>query len=211
MWRAFISEFDYLKMSLSFLLFIIPGFYAFSVWSGKSGAWFVVPSVLTVSLLMQVFINRSLEKRDRQFLLLPISVRRLGVVRLGLVLIPAVAVHFGYILIDFILDGRLLGWHQGGVDELMFFSLTLIGFSAYFMLSDLIFASFRGDSHIGFDVVGLLIVIALIVMGIPITLAVLQKSRPIPWDGIIFGFLAVGLLLLSMTVLTYTRRRTYLE
>ncbi len=192
-----------------YILFI-PAFYLYSTISG-SQSWFVIPCVMTVAMVIQILIERSKERRERLLILLPISVQRIGLVRLLILLTPCFSLYGLYLIIHFAMNRSLPHWHQGGLDMVMFFGLTLLGFSIYFFQRDLLSSFFRKDSHIGVDAIILLVLCAIIIYGTPLTLAILYHGEIHVAEPLIWFLLISGILLLYPTVLTFKRRRTFLE
>lgn len=204
------AEIDYHKYRLLMLIWIIPGFYLYATMSG-SESWFVIPCIMAVAMVIQILIDGNIEKRERFYVLLPISIGRIAMTRLFMLLIPCLVLYGVYLIIHLLVFRSLISWNNGGLDLMMFFGLSLCGFSIYFLQRDLLSSVMRGDTRTGIDAINLIVLCAVIIYGIPILLALLYQREIINARSLIFLIFFCGILLLYPTVFTFARRKSYLE
>lgn len=208
MWKIVKAEFQYMsKLILLVAGLIIPGtliYLRISPTAGISAMLFP----LTVATIFQPLIMRSIEKRVRQQVQLPLSIRSIATARLLLVLVPALFYYGLYMILHLIFIRFSPLWSHDIFDILMFFGLILFGFSLYLILHDLLVSKFSQYKPAEFDAGVLVVVISLIVLGIPMSLAFQH--------GITGNLLRVmcffaGFVILYPVVLSFTKRKTYLE
>jgi len=210
MWALIKSDFEYCKYRTLTSLWIIPGYYIYSVTSGQQ-SWFVVPSILSVSVVIQVLIERNMEKRERLHILLPVPIRGIGFSRLAILLFPFVGIIGLYLILQATLGGGLPPWTDGGIDLVMFFGLGLLAFSFYFLLRDLLLYSLKHMEQSGIDAIFMLITARIVIFGIAVALTILFKKNPMAHQALILLLFFVGLNLLYPTLWSFARRKSYLE
>ena len=207
MWRLLRTEFEYNLLRTVGIFWIIPGFYLYTLLS-SSASWFIVPILISVSIIIQIHITRMIEKRERQHVIIPVPTRMIGWARFFMVLIPVIVLIFVYLLIHLSVTEDLPSWGKGGFDLVMFSGLILMGFSISFIQQDL-FHTRKNKSAM--DSIILMIIIFSIVYGIPLILAILIKKQVLLSTPIVISFLITGLLLSFPAVRTFNRRKSYLE
>lgn len=204
------AEIDYYKYRILTLFWIVPAFYLFATMR-HSDNWFVLPCIMAVAIVIQILIDRNIEKRERLHILLPLSVHRLAMVRLMILLLPCLCLYGIYLIIHLLMTRGLPSWNDGGFDLIMFFGLSLLGFSIYFIQRDLLSAVFRADARLGIDAIILIALCAAIIYGIPIGLAIHYKTKIGSAEPEIAILFICGILFLYPTVVTFARRKSYLE
>jgi len=209
MWNLIKSEFRYNRVKMLSQLLIIPAYSLYIMWS-SSKSWFGIPSILTVALAVQIVIDRNLEKRERQNILLPLACKNIAYVRILLILLPGIVVFSAYIVIRLIIAHNLPSWEYGGIDLLMFAGLFLLGFSIYFIQRDLSYMKTKKVRRAENDVIILLVLLVIMILGIPLTIAV-SYNEVVDAESLISVLSILGLLLLYPTVVTFYRRKSYLE
>jgi len=207
MWRLLHAEFKYNLFRILGIFWIIPGYYLYTLLS-PSASWFIVPILLSVSIIIQIHITRIIEKRERQHMIIPVPTRMIGWARFFMVLIPVIGLIFVYLLIHLSITEDLPSWGKGGFDLVMFSGLILMGFSISFIQQDL-FHTRKNKSAM--DSIILMIIIFSIVYGIPLILAILINKQVLLSTPIVISFLITGLLLSFPAVRTFNRRKSYLE
>ncbi len=210
MWQLLKSEFRYSAWRSMALLWILPGFYLYSRWSG-SQSWYAVPSILTVAVAVQIIIERKIERKDRQHVSLPLSLAAIATVRLSLVLLPAFVLFSLYLLSRLLIAGSLPPWEQGGLDLLMFFGLTVLGFSVYFLQRDVFTTFFKRKKGKDVDIIILLAILLCLILGFPLTIAIIYKERIVSAENIIILLFILGLSLLYPTIISFKQRKSFLE
>jgi hypothetical protein len=208
MWQIVKAEFEYMfKMILLVAGFIIPGALLYMRVSPTAGiSAMLLP--LTAATIFQPLIMRSIEKRERQQVLLPLPIRRIAAARLLLVVVPTLLYYGLYMILHLSFKHFSPLWFHDIFDVLMFFGLILFGFSLYLILRDLLISNFSHYKPAEFDAGVLVIIVSIIFLGIPIALAT-------QWgiSGNILRILCffAGFVLLYPVVLSFTKRKTYLE
>lgn len=208
MWQIVKAEFEYMaKMIFLVAGFIIPGALIYIRISPTAGiSTMLLP--LTVATIFQPLIMRSIEKRERQQVLLPLPIRRIATARLLLVVLPTVFYYGLYLILYLVFKFFSPLWFHDIFDLMMFFGLILFGFSLYLILRDMLISNFVNYRPAEFDAGILVVVCSLIFLAVPLALAT-------QW-GISGNILRVlcffsGFVLLYPVVLSFTRRKSYLE
>jgi hypothetical protein len=210
MWQLFRAEMDYFKKRFYSVLLIIPGFCIYTL-ASNSKSWFILPSIIIVVVLTQMFIGRIQEKRDRQHAILPVSAEQIARVRALIVMIPIAVVHLISLALHFSIAGRLFTWENGGADLVLFTGLILCGFSLYFILKDRVLPILKVKSSSELDTPFFLITVFAVIFVLPLTIVMITYHNLQNNVGLILSFLLVGLHLIFMTGKTYVKRRSYLE
>ncbi|MFQ5633584.1 MAG: hypothetical protein ACE5I1_32875, partial [bacterium] len=171
MWRLIKTEFHYSNKNIALVLtFIIPGALLYMRSSPTTGTSAMLFPLVTATIF-QLLVFRSMEKRDRKYALLPLSIRQLAAVRLSLFLIPCLGFYGVYIILQLIFKDAGPRWQHDIYDEMMFFGLILFGFSVYFILHDL-YASFsRRAQKAETDLIVMIVLVVAIMLGVPLSLA----------------------------------------
>jgi hypothetical protein len=187
--------------------FIIPGALLYLQVSSTAGiSAMLFP--LTVATIFQPLIMRSIEKRERQQILLPLSIRQIAAARLLLVVVPALFYYGLYMILHLIFIHFSPLWSHDIFDLLMFFGLILFGFSLYLILHDLLISKFSQYKPAEFDAGILVGVIAIILLGVPLILAI---QHGIPGNLLRIMCFFAGFVLLYPVMLSFMKRKTYLE
>ncbi|MFQ5604444.1 MAG: hypothetical protein ACE5HS_14335 [bacterium] len=208
MWRILKAELLYVYKNIVLVLaIIIPGMLFYFRISETAGVnTMVFP--LTIATILQLVIFWIIEKRNRQVVILPISIRQLAVSRLLLFLLPCVW-YFGiYFLLYFFLKNVSPRWQHDIYDLLMFLGLILFGCSIYFVLLDLLHSWLNKFNSVEFDLVIFIILISTILLGIPLGLASVWETT-----GKIIRVmcLGAGIVLLYPAVKTFETRKSYID
>ena len=208
MWRIVKAEFNYVwYLILIVVTLMVTGFHLyFRVNDHARFENILLP--LSVSIILQVLIIRSIEKRDRFIVLLPVDTGVLARARVLLFFIPALALHLLYFLAYFILRDGGVRWQHDLFDVMMFFGLVLIGGSVYFIQHDIIQSRLKKRLSPELDVSIIILLITVIFLGIPLLLA--------PIWGLSGNILRVtcfiaGWVSLCLAQNAFQHRRSYLE
>lgn len=204
------AEIDYYKYRILTLFWIIPAFYLYAM-IRDSDSWFVLPCIMSVAIAIQILIDRNIEKREHLHVILPISVRRIAMTRLLTLLMFCVSLYGVYLIIHLLVTRSLPPWNDGGFDLIMFFGLSLLGFSMYFVQRDLLSAIFRADARSGIDAIILIVLCATIIYGVPIGLTIHYKTKIDTAKPVIAILFICSILLLYPSVVTFAQRKSYLE
>jgi len=217
MWRMVKAEFIYNKGRILFaFLFII----AFSILFIKDSPTSSIFPVLYIPfmILNQIIVFWNKEKRIRSHVLLPVTIRQIAAVRILLIVIPYFCINKIFLIIYNIFTPH---WHFYYGQLIYILSVVFIFYSVYFILQDIFLKKgtnpVRMIIYIVFSVVGLgaILGIYLIAAGIPQPLAdtfkFLSKHNPFSIKYWAVSFLVMGLLSCFLTLVTYTRRKSFLE
>ncbi|MEJ2635622.1 MAG: hypothetical protein P8184_10055 [Calditrichia bacterium] len=209
MWNIIFAEFRYTyKLALVLAGFIIPAALFYIQTSPTAGiSSMLFP--LCAATILQLLIFRSMEKRERQNILLPLSVHRIALARVSLIVLPAVFFYGIYFFLRLLFGDTGSIWHHDPFDMMMFFGLVLLGFSVFLILHDLFVSIFKNYKAAEFDVVVLLVIISGVLLGIPLALAVAWKNPSLKMLQV-FCFIA-GFVFLYPAVFSFERRRSYME
>lgn len=208
MWPIVKAEFRYSHRSILLIAaFVIPGtllYFRASATAGVSAMLFP----LTVATIMTPIMVRSIEKRVRQNVLLPLAVKQIAWARVLLILTPAAGYYAVYFLLHAIFASMSSRWQHDVYDLMMFFGLIVFGFCAFFILKDLLSGFYLKRKALELELVILLALTAVVLLGVPIALATIYGST-----GNVLRLLcfASGFVSLYPAVIFFERRRAYLE
>jgi hypothetical protein len=139
---------------------------------------------------------------------LPLDVREVAKARILLYTVPASAIYGIYFLLNIIFrDGSRL-WVFDIFDILMFFGLILLSSSAILIQNDVFVVKLNKRLNPELDIFIIILFLSIVFIGIPLLLAPIWH-----WFGNVLRVLCfiAGLASLYPTILTYGRRRSYLE
>ncbi|MFQ5628895.1 MAG: hypothetical protein ACE5I1_09050 [bacterium] len=208
MWRLIKTEFHYSNKNIMLVLaLLIPGALLYMNASPKTGMNSMLFPLVTATIF-QLLVFRSMEKRDRKYVLLPLSIRQLAAVRLSLFLIPCLGFYGVYLILQLIFKDAGPRWQHDIYDEMMFFGLILLGFSVYFILHDLYASYSRRAQKTETDLVMMIVLVVAIMLGIPLTLASIWGDGGNILRTLCF---AMGLAFLYPAIVAFERRKSYLE
>ena len=210
MWQIFKAELRYNALSLMFTTAFICFFailFARAKLLENPGIIFFVP--LTVTVIMHFMIYRSIEKRDRKDVLLPLSLKRIAVARLLLIVLPTAFFCGIYWLIYVFaaISGNV--WQHDSLDLLMFIGVIFMCFALYLIQHDSFISAMGRGKAAEFDLLALVLMLLVFLMGIPLTFAAIWQSPTSEMLRVMAFFLGVIFLFLSITA--FTKRKTYLE
>lgn len=208
MWHIFKAEFRYVYKNILLMAgFIIPGALFYFQISDTAGVSNVL-SPLTIATILQFIIFRSIEKRDRQSVLLPFSIRQIAIARILLFLIPCFSLYGLYFILHLVFKDFSPRWNHDIYDLMMFFGLTLVGSSIYFIQHDLIFSFLQKNKNPELDISVLIVLIAVVCLGIPLALAPVLGYT----GNLLRGFCFIsGLVFIYPAVTIFERRKSYIE
>jgi hypothetical protein len=208
MWNICKAEFRYVAFYIILVSVCITGGFLFYFRIKESGTVSGMLFPLTVAIILQLLMHRSIEKRDRQIAVLPLSIRHISLARIGLFLVPVMLLHIVYMIFYLIFKSENPRWSHDFYDVLMFFGLALLGSSLYFIQHDLLYTFSVRKRNPEIDIIILIILLTALFLAIPLALA--------PVWGVtgnmlrLLCFLA-GLASLYPAVMAYERRRSYVE
>lgn len=207
MWQVIKTELRYTGLMTSFVAGLIIPAVVLYLQATESRNISVVLLPLVVAASLNPFVFRSLERRERQQILLPVSIARLGIARLFSFLVPAVVVYSSYLILYQLFKHDPL-WQEDMFDLAMFFGLILLGFSAFLIVRDISINWFEKYRAAEFDVVLLITVVSVILLAIPLILTQVHGHAS---DILRIACLVSGVLSLYPAVTSFTRRRSFLD
>jgi hypothetical protein len=226
MWRLIRSEFDYNRKLFLGLVAVIPLLSLLVVYPIEDFSPNLLAFTMTLLMLQNWAVFRNKEKRVCQQIRLPLSLRRIALTRILLVMIAS----SGYlVLYAFICFGLMTSGRVNYVALSMIFGIILLVFSVYFILRDLLLDFFRklGLTKERMIVALLLVVVGLNILGVYVmiqtntsgtaplpvraTFDFLRRNNPFGGEYGAVKFLALSALLASLTVISFERRKSYLE
>lgn len=215
MWKLLSAELRYNWWVLAAGFVLMP----IIVLVGESSLFFML-FIVALPLSQGILSVRSSEKRDRLHVLLPVPLHQIGMVRVGVVLVPILAWGIVFLLARFARG-------PAGMPELRSF-LILVGamlaiYSVFFLLTDVVLVSLSRTRMALATATFLLAGSVLLSLGL--WASVSQGERPYldiaavidfaaahnPFAGV-WGnllFLALSVALASLSVLTFTRHRSF--
>lgn len=227
MWPLIKSEIDYhRRIFLAFFSFIpLLWIYATSPFIEDMPQGMLI--FIMIFLMLQYWIIfRNKEKRDRRFVMLPVSLRRIAFARILIIMVAG----FAYITIYRLLIGFFNPIEFVNSRKLLIaFALILFLFSAYFLSRDLLLVFFR---KIGFNKNRMVVAATLLLLGFNLLgLGVMMNRNAadpafINIKPVVMFFktstlfntgpgitrlLGVNFLFALLTVISFRRRRAYLE
>lgn len=210
MWEIIRTEFRYVyKMNLLLAGVIIPGSLLYMSGSPTAGIS-VMLFPLSAGIILQLMIYRAIEKRERQQVLLPLSIRQLALARTGLVIGPTLAVYGIYLFLWAVFkDFNPAWWRQDILDLFMFFGLLLVGFSVYLILRDLFLSHIKNYRASELDIIILMVIILAVLLGIPLALANPRSTLII--NSLRILCFVCGLVILYPATVSFIRRKSYRE
>lgn len=209
MWPIIKAEFHYnLRVIVVMIMFIIPAAF-FYVRTSPSAGMSTMLLPLSAGVILQIFVVRSIEKRERLNVLLPTSIGQIAIMRVSLIFLPLLFFHVLYLVMHLAFRNKSSLWLHDTSDLVMFFGLILLGFSVYLILHDAFLSIFRNQKVAEFDILILIAMMALIFLGIPLAFATIWKN---PSTGFLQKLcLLGGVLSLFPAVYGFRRRKSYLE
>ena len=208
MWTIMMAEMKYHIHRLALILFLVPGFYLYAIYSG-SQSWFIIPVIASIVVFVQVAVVRENERIERFHALLPLPPARIAAARILSSFLTVVLIYVLYFSLSLSINKLSITWTQGGNELLMFFGLSVMSYSVYIIQKDVLVG--RGKSlRIILDKVVLFLSLVVFINGIPLMFALTIGDRGIP---IVFHFIIIGggLGLMAMTLVSYQRRISYLR
>lgn len=226
MWHFIRAEFDYnRKLFLGFVA-VIPLLSLLVVYPIQDFSPNLLAFTMTLLMLQNwaVFMNK--EKRGYLQMRLPLSLRRIALTRILLVMIAS----SGYlVLYASICFGVITGGRVNYVALSMIFGIILLVFSVYFITRDLLLDFFRKLGFtkervivalllvvVGFNILGVYVMIQTNTSGtapLPVraTFDFLRRNNPFSGEYGAVKLLALSTLLVSLTVFSFGRRKSYLD
>ena len=206
MWQLIKAEFAYVHRTLILVvLFLLPFFLLYMRVSTVTVQYVLHP--LAVASVISLLMFRSMERRERQQALLPLSLQQIALARVLLILIPSAFFYGGYYLLHLLLWRFSPVWACEGYDMVMFLGLILLGFLLYLVLHDFFASNVSSYKSGESDVVILLAVIAVILLGIPLLLTVWQRPSA---DLLRVLCLVAGGAMIYPAIASFVKRRSYL-
>ncbi len=205
-----LTELNYQKSRILGVTWVIPGFYLYTMVS-QSQSWYLLPTIMTIAIAVQLTIEQNFEKRIRRLSLLPISPKQIAKRCLLVIGVPWLGFHVLFFIFYVAATRSFLTWNQGGLEIFTFTGLFLLGISLYFFQRDFISFSLNSEERIGVDALVLIGIIALIVYGLPIAYYFLLRRKMVSSWTLIAGVDVLGLILIFLTIPSFKRRRTFLE
>jgi len=217
MWRLLKTEFVYNKYRL--IIFFLFAVLLSLLYINDPPTSSIFPVLyLPFLFLNQIIVFWNKEKRNRTHTLLPVSIRQIALTRILLIIIPYFCFNKIFLIVYNILTP---GWHFYYGQLIYILSIIFIFYSVYFILQDIFLKKdtnpVRMIIYIVFSLIGLgaILGIYLIVADVPQplvdTIAFLRKHNPFSVKYWAVTFLVMGLLSCCLTIVTYTRRKLYLE
>ena len=227
MWQLIKSDISYHRATFIMLHIVVAALFAFLKFSAEELDFMIF--IMAFVIINQINAFRIKEKRDRQHALLPLSVRQIGTARLLTLLIPCATAFFFYYLLDLLFTS---GKPVEGLKLVVLFGLTLLLFSVFLILRDAFYFSTKsrfsnlfGESTfmitlaiglLAFMSLGLLAFMSFSKTGQPPAALVYaiefgKKYNPFVGGFGIVRFLIFSLAFSSLTVLTFSRRKSFVE
>jgi hypothetical protein len=227
MWSLFKSEIEYHRRIFLAFFGFIPLFWIYAgypfVEDMPQGMWVFVMIFL---MLQYWIIFRNREKRDRRFVMLPVSIYQIALARILIMMVAGFAYISVYrLFINFFNPVEYVNSRK----LLIAFALIIFFFSSYFIFRDLLLSFFR---KIGFNKSRVIVAVTLLMLGLNILgLAVMMNRNAaepafINIHPIVMFFktsslfnsnpgiarlLSANFLFALLTVFSFRRRRAYLE
>ena len=210
MWHILKAELRYNAVSLIFTIAFICFFamlFARAKLLNNPGVIVFMP--LTVTVIIHLLMFRSIEKRDRKDILLPLSTKEIAVSRLMLIVLPVVFFSAVYIVLSFIISLADYSWQHDVLDLLMFIGMIFMGFALYLIQHDSFISALGRSKASEFDLLALVLMSLIFLIGIPLAFAAIWQS---PTNDIlrIMAFF-MGLIFLYTSVVSFIKRKTYIE
>lgn len=224
MWHILRAELDYNKKLVLGSLGFIPLICLFELAVSSERQGYVLLTLYGLTVFWNIFRNK--EKRNRQQARLPLAVREIARARILTIVIAGVVADGLYYMTYFIFNFKR---PEEAIKLLAYLGIILVGFSIYFVLSDLSGGVSRklGVSKKSFKVALILLALGLQAMTVYAIIQTKAAGKPHVFlhyldkvnmladppadDYEIVAFLILSLALACTTVFTYGRRKSYLE
>lgn len=220
MWQLLKSEFSYNKIMITGMLCftLFSSFFSITQTDGDANIVIVFFAYIIVHTMI-ARINK--EKRLCRHVFLPLPIRKSGLTRVLIILIPFFTVFILFYILQFVLGQA---GHKGNIIVFAFFGFYILGFSVYLVGRDLFSHLRKRESFIAVKI-AILISAFLALLGMVVFTATLSNSEEIPWFmKLIGGFFdfalsttgilvvySLNLCLYYLSVVTYVRRKSYLR
>lgn len=226
MWHLIRSEFDYSRKLFLGFVAVIPLLSLLVVYPIQDFSPNLLAFTMPLLMLQNWAVFRNKEKRGYLQMRLPVSLRHIALTR---ILLVTLASSCYLVLYAFICFGLMTSGRVNYVALSIIFGIILLVFSVYFILRDLLFDFFRKLGFtkermlvalllvmVGFNILGVYVMIQTNTSGtapLPVraTFDFLRRNNPFSGEYGTVKFLALSALLASLTVVSFGRRKSYLE
>jgi hypothetical protein len=227
MWPLIRSDISYHRNTFIMLFIMVSAFFIFLQFSPEKIDFMIF--VLVFVIVNQINTYRIREKRDRQHTLLPLSARQIGMARLLVLLLPCAAAFMFYYLLGLIFTSgeAIESWKL-----VVLFGLTLLFFSVFLILQDIYYmfprsrlmGLFGQSTHLMVFAIGMLVFMSLGLFAfmsmektgqppaaLVYTIDFAKKYNPFGGTFGIVRFLIFSLAFSYLSVLTFSRRKSFVE
>lgn len=221
MWKLLRAELDYNKTFIISMLSIVPVISIYLLIRTKGDSSWIV-ALIAFLIANTILGGMNKEKRVQRNTLLPIPVRKAGITRIALILIPFTIVLLLFSFMQQVVE-QMANWSN--IITYPLFALYLLGFSMYLVVHDLRSGSVRNPETFSFYKYGIVLGLFFMTVGLVI-LTVMTKGEGVQPSYIemiatFFKFLfsRIGVTILfaltggifCISLYTYERRKSYLS